>query len=848
MDSNPKKYWTLLLLIILNVLLVSPILANLEPLDSAKNILIENPEGALEILLDLEASPASKESPQFLGEIFFQKGKAYNRIGNYEKTIEQLDKAAETFRNSSDYKKAIEATLYAGDICLRIGKQNEALALIESAMKEADLHNDTILIVKSKISSSHYYYQYADYHKALKELYEIEKITEISKKEFPGKILLNIQNDLGNVHTVSDNKAQAKIHYKKAIEICKEFKLYGYLSALYFNLGNLYFYQDSIKNAEHHYFKSLEAAEQYKIPSKLGFSNMIIGDFLLATNQSEKKAHTYLMKGLPFLIEAKDNGNICFTYGLLGIAQLRQGNKSNAVVQFQNMENLLTKHSNYANNSEILGRVSKSCYENGLFDLAYYYQNINQEIEKKIYNEKSQKELLQLRTNYETNKKEIQIDALKKENFNQSLIGSLLLLLIAALGFFTYILWRQHYRLREKNNELNKAKLMAEQLAKAKTDFLATMSHEIRTPMNGVIGMVNILNDENTRPDQKENLDILKFSADNLLNLINDILDLAKMDSGKIELEKQSFDLKNHFQKLFSIFKTANKKSAVQMNLDIQLDGLENQVLGDTMRLNQVVTNLINNALKFTKEGFVSLKITTVSQTENKAKIKFEIIDTGIGISEENQKSIFEKYQQAENETSRLYGGTGLGLNIAKEIIELHGGKLNLQSETGKGSNFYFEIDFPISKTQIQAPTQSKIALKKSELDGMKILLAEDNRVNQMVAKRLLNKWKVDLTIAEDGAEAVDLFKANDFDLILMDIQMPKMNGFEATEIIRKLPNGKLPIFSMSASTFSTNYDIEHKNLMDGHIGKPFNPDELFTILSNHFTKKNIVAQNLSSN
>ena len=245
-----------------------------------------------------------------------------------------------------------------------------------------------------------------------------------------------------------------------------------------------------------------------------------------------------------------------------------------------------------------------------------------------------------------------------------------------------------------------------------------------------------------------------------------------------------------------------------------------------------------NNALKFTKEGSVTLKVSELVQSQDSTKVKFEVIDTGIGISKEKQETIFEKYRQAESDTSRLYGGTGLGLNISKEIIELFGAELKLESEAGMGSNFYFEIDFPIGETKIDSPTSVISQANENQLAGMKILLAEDNKVNQIVAKRILTNWGVDLSIAPNGRKAVEMATATDYDVILMDIQMPIMDGFEATDNIKKLPGkkGEVPIYAMTASAF-TSKEKSKGHKMAGHISKPFNPEELFDILTKHLTE-----------
>ena len=393
----------------------------------------------------------------------------------------------------------------------------------------------------------------------------------------------------------------------------------------------------------------------------------------------------------------------------------------------------------------------------------------------------------------------------------------------------------QNGTLKKLNKDLTKAKEISEKAAKAKEEFLASMSHEIRTPMNAVIGMTNILIDEEPREDQLENLRTLKFSAKNLLTLINDVLDFSKIEAGKIQLEQIEFSLSDLMNSILETFKLSKPKKSVSIILEQNLAALHHQIKGDPTRLTQIFTNLLGNALKFTEKGHIKLISKILKLTNREVKIYFAVEDTGIGISKDKFDHIFQSFTQAADNTTRLYGGTGLGLSITKNLVELHNSNIQLTSELGVGSTFAFEILFalgdPIKKSGAQR-IENSLSIKEG-LENRSILLAEDNKINQLVAKKILNKWKVHLDIANDGLEVLEYLQKNDYDVILMDIQMPNMNGYEATKAIRALDNEKanIPIIALTASDYSIAMNIKSSGMND-FLTKPFNPNDLHKRIS----------------
>jgi signal transduction histidine kinase/ActR/RegA family two-component response regulator len=376
---------------------------------------------------------------------------------------------------------------------------------------------------------------------------------------------------------------------------------------------------------------------------------------------------------------------------------------------------------------------------------------------------------------------------------------------------------------------MKKATEEAQQGLRAKTEFLSTMSHEIRTPLNAVIGMTHLLMRNNPRKDQQENLDVLLFSANNLLSIVNDILDYNKIEAGKINFESVPMDVNSIARNIVGGLQ--NKADEKQIQLILETDKrLTHKVTGDPTRLSQVINNLVHNAIKFTEQGFVKLIIRVRSMTERAVTIDFRVVDTGIGIPPEKQKMIFERFTQADSSTSRSYGGTGLGLAIIKGILNLQGVTLQLKSEPGKGSEFYFTQSFPLTDELISEELEKPHEEMAKQLDGVPILVVEDNPFNIMVARSLLEQSGAQVDIAGNGVEALEKVAPGKYQLILMDLNMPVMDGFEATRELRKRGE-KLPIIALTASLpAEVEKEVKDAGLSD-IVVKPFNPDELFRVI-----------------
>lgn len=385
---------------------------------------------------------------------------------------------------------------------------------------------------------------------------------------------------------------------------------------------------------------------------------------------------------------------------------------------------------------------------------------------------------------------------------------------------------------------LKKAREEAELGLKAKSDFLSTMSHEIRTPLNSVIGMSHLLLRNNPKEDQKEKLEVMLFSANNLLAIVNDILDFNKIEAGKITFEHIEMDINSISKYIIKSLQDEadNKGIGLKLNLD---NKIRNRVLGDPTRLTQVLNNLLHNAIKFTRKGRVQLSIKVIDETENEISIEFSIEDTGIGISKESQELIFGRFTQADSSTSRDYGGTGLGLAISKKILQLQNSELKLQSEPGIGSVFYFTLPFKkcIDYHENKSEADGNPTGYKETLDGVSILLVEDNPMNVLVAKEFLERWGAKVSIATNGEEAVNMIDDSVHNLVLIDLHMPVMDGYDASKIMRS-KGVRLPIIALTANLANEIKDKIEQSGINDIIVKPFLPDDLYKKILYYISQK----------
>ncbi|MBF7090552.1 response regulator [Flavobacterium sp. ALJ2] len=692
-------------------------------------------------------------------------------------------------------------------------------------------------------------------------------------------------DELANSSLESNKYNQALIFTEKSILFCEANHKTESQANQTFKLGKIYYNQKKYNEALTNFNKSLALLKNK--PSTItkalalhyiGITNTEKGNHHLAQTYFKKSESVFkqlniidstqvlnLQKGIALkanneydlaiaifkkIIKEPDSRSMLRTktdaYYQLGLIEKHLNRNKTTIYYLDKALELSSKSNDLNQKSIILLALSQFYKTHKDYDRAYTYLDEHYQLKNYIYKLKTSK--LDFDDFKKFKDKEVINTALQKEKKDledkktykySKLISILAIALISILSLLSLSLYKNNIirnqnniLLREKNNELVIAKNKAEKASKARSEFLSTVSHELRTPLNAINGITHLLIEDNPKKSQKKYLESLKFSGNYLTTFINEILEINKIDSNKLEIESISFNLKElliNIQRSLKELATANKN---YFNLEID-ESIPDNLIGDPTKLSQIIMNLINNALKFTENGRVNVIVKLHSLKDEKATIYFEIVDTGIGIPEDKLQTVFESFSQGSIEVNRKYGGTGLGLTIVKKLTEMLGGEINLKSEVDKGSTFTFRLKFKIDNEPLAIKEETKL-YNDYDLKGKNILLIEDNRINQMITRKMLENKDITCEVIDNGEEAIELLKIKRFDMILMDVHLPGINGTTATKYIREFDK-ITPIIALTAISLDENREMLLSFGMNDVITKPFVPDEFYSIIAKCF-------------
>ncbi|GAA4281405.1 ATP-binding protein [Gaetbulibacter aestuarii] len=694
------------------------------------------------------------------------------------------------------------------------------------------------------------------YYKALNHLNEA---LDEAKKAEDSTRLGSIYTLKGRLQLLTDNSDNAIKSLNSAIEIQRLIKNDTGLAYALKTLGEVYF-NEKYYNQAHDYFVSAKNLfQQQGLQQKLAETLLLDGKtFMLLNNYV--KAREIIEQALAIAkkseypeVESDALINQAVVFNVLGEndkalntaeegLQIAELNKYLTIrnAAYKTLSEIYYDRKNYKNSRDYLDKHLK------LTDSLYQLKS------KSLASDQQTKSILKDTTKqYEEAKK--QLEQVEEDNGVRTLISILSVALITILSLLTLSLYKNNNirlktnnMLHKKNGELIIAKEKAELATKTKANFLSTVTHELRTPLYAVTGLTNMLLEENPKPDQIQHLKSLKFSGDYLLTFINDILQINKIEANKVEIESEPFNLKKKINNIILALNNSAEDNQVKIHFEYDKNLPEN-FIADQIKISQILINLIGNSIKFTKNGDIWIRVYKIAQENNNYRLRFEVEDNGIGISQEKQDKMFESFSQGSIQINRKYGGTGLGLSIVKGLIDILKGDIYVKSELDKGTTFYFEI--PVEYTPIeQASTEPKSSYfndnsEKIDLDKVKVLVVEDNKINQMITKKILTKMKLNCELVDNGEDAVELIKNNKYDIVLMDIHMPGISGIEATKRIRTFDK-KLTIFALTAVTIEDKMQEFEEAGFSDIIPKPFKQEEFEKKLYNALTGKKYKAFN----
>ncbi|TDN89250.1 signal transduction histidine kinase [Salegentibacter sp. 24] len=709
--------------------------------------------------------------------------------------------------------------------------QNGEPVSIDSLERLSDLASDYIVN-----------YNYKD---GVENAYLLLELAEDADEEY---YKFHAHNYLGTAYNELKDTLRAKKNYLKALDYARELKNDTLLIYIYNNLGNIY--SEEKGNEEKgidYYNKVIDLADSLGIENEKLTPTVNIA-WTYIDGKKYDRAYPFLKKSLKLIENEENNIARSQLYMLLGRYHQKTQNLDSAEYYFKEGLYLAEKDSLILPAALISKDYANMLFSTGNFEDAYKsllkYDKYNAQLfenEKlaQIQSANARFDVNEYRRNLEISKKEqaYQDELIEKstEKILIMVVASLILIIILLiLNKINQDRKKLINELKERNNQLRDSRDNAERLSRLKTEFLSTVSHELRTPLYGVVGLTSLLLDDKTLKKHENDLKSLKFSADYLLALINDVLQMNKMESNQVKLENISFNLEELVLSIVNTFEFTRLQNKNKMHYHID-HKIPVNLIGDPVRLSQVLMNLVGNAVKFTENGNIHINIELQDRVEDRAVIYFEVKDDGIGIPVSKQKMIFEEFSQLKS-SNYNYQGTGLGLPIVKRLLELFNSQIHLKSKEGEGSVFCFSL----SLKEDQAPAQSAGFAHEVYLDNLKesqkILVVDDNRINQVVTRRILEKQNFTCVVAENGVEAIERVTAENFDLILMDLNMPGINGMETTRRIRVF-NKHVPIVALTAVEIEEVRNEIHEAGMNDIIVKPYDVERFYQIIKRNLSQ-----------
>ncbi len=723
--------------------------------------------------------------------------------------------------------------------------------LISSLLFPQNSVNQDIDILKMRIQNyitqSDFETERGDYYYAKENLENALILAkQIDDKKRQGKIYTKI----AKLQFTVEEPENALVSLTKAAELQRETNDYANLAITYNVRGILHASKKEYQTALEYFNSAKTRLEEEGLERLISEVNLNEAKVYIQL-EDYKTAKAMLEKTIILAKKYDQAGTLSSAYINSGTVQQKLGNSPLAISMTEQGLELAQSNNipEFINDSYLT--FSEIYQENEKYKLSNEYlrkhislsdsllnikrENLSPEKKSQFINEYKDSEFKQM---------EVKLEEADASNNLTRITTILSIALITILSLLTLSLYKNNNirlktnnMLHKKNEELIIAKEKAELASKTKANFLSTVTHELRTPLYAVTGLTNMLLDEEPKPDQLPHLKSLKFSGDYLLTFINDILQINKIEANKVELDPEVFNLKKKVENVISALSNSALDNNTHLHYEYD-DRLPETFMADQLKISQILINLIGNAIKFTKDGDIWVRLSRLNNTNDNYTIRFEIEDNGIGITKEKQEHMFESFSQGSIQINRKYGGTGLGLSIVKGLIDILKGKIYLKSELGKGSSFFFEI--PLIYAPEPVITEKPKNLNKIntlDLTNIKILVVEDNKINQMITRKILNKMSLYCDVVDNGEDAVDRVKEEQYNIVLMDIHMPGISGLEATKIIRTFDK-ELTIFALTAVTIEDKMHEFDEAGFDDIISKPFKQEDFEKKLYN-ILKKN---------